>query len=64
MTMRNFNKAKLSVSAQYKLSLEVLMKRMSESKPLFLRCIKPNANKNPNNFDENFVLLQVNFIRI
>ena len=36
------------------------MKRMSESKPIFLRCIKPNSSKSPNDFEEKFVLLQVN----
>jgi myosin heavy subunit len=35
------------------------MKRMSEAKPIFLRCIKPNASKKPNDFNEKFVLLQV-----
>ena len=35
------------------------MKRMSESKPIFLRCIKPNSSKQADNFDEKFVLLQV-----
>jgi myosin heavy subunit len=43
----------------FKNSLEVLMKRMSESKPLFLRCIKPNSHKLANNFDDKFVKLQV-----
>ena len=35
------------------------MKRMSESKPLFLRCIKPNSHKLANSFDDKFVKLQV-----
>lgn len=59
--MRNMDKSstKLSVSAQYRNSLEVLMKRMSESKPIFLRCIKPNPSKKSDDFDERYVLLQV-----
>ena len=35
------------------------MKRMSESRPIFLRCIKPNSSKRPHDFNEKFVLLQV-----
>jgi myosin heavy subunit len=35
------------------------MKRMSEAKPIFLRCIKPNASKKSNDFNDKFVLLQV-----
>jgi myosin-3 len=51
--------AKTSVSAQYRNSLEVLMKRMSASKPIFMRCIKPNPSKKSDDFDTKFVLLQV-----
>lgn len=39
------------------------MKRMSEAKPIFLRCIKPNASKKPNDFNDKFVLLQVIHIK-
>lgn len=38
------------------------MKRMSDSKPIFLRCIKPNSSKKPNDFNDRFVLLQVYLI--
>ena len=34
---------------------------MSESKPIFMRCIKPNSKKNPNDFDEKFVLTQLRY---
>lgn len=37
------------------------MKRMSESRPIFLRCIKPNSSKRPNDFNEKFVLLQLRY---
>lgn len=43
------------------MSLEFLMKRMSESKPIFLRCIKPNASKRSDDFDDKFVLLQLRY---
>lgn len=37
---------------------------MSESKPLFLRCIKPNPSKKSDDFDEKFVLLQLRYCGI
>jgi myosin III len=40
------------------------MKRMSDSKPIFLRCIKPNSNKESDNFDSKFVLLQLRYCGI
>lgn len=40
------------------------MKRMSESKPLFLRCIKPNPSKKSDDFDDKFVLLQLRYCGI
>ncbi|RNA16818.1 myosin-IIIb-like isoform X1 [Brachionus plicatilis] len=62
-TIRNIDKNsnRLSVSAQYRNSLEILMKRMSESRPIFLRCIKPNSSKRPDDFNEKFVLLQLRY---
>ncbi len=44
----------------FKNSLEILMKRMSQAKPIFIRCIKPNSSKKPNDFNDKYVLLQVN----
>ena len=35
------------------------MRRMSNAKPIFLRCIKPNSSKKPNDFNDKYVLLQV-----
>lgn len=40
------------------------MKRMSNAKPIFLRCIKPNSSKRPNDFNEKFVLLQLRYCGI
>ena len=40
------NKAKaLTVSAQFKNSLQVLIEKMNQASPHFVRCIKPNHSK-------------------
>jgi myosin heavy subunit len=40
------------------------MKRMSQAKPIFLRCIKPNSSKKPNDFNDKYVLLQLRYCGI
>lgn len=50
---------KLTVAAQFKTSLDVLMERMTAANPHFVRCIKPNVNKVCDNFDLNYVREQL-----
>ena len=40
-------------------SLDVLMQRMTQSQPVFVRCIKPNSTKSAHSFDEKYVTAQV-----
>ncbi|CAH1797083.1 unnamed protein product [Owenia fusiformis] len=50
---------KLTVGAQFKNSLQVLMERMTTSNPVFVRCIKPNNQKAPSCFDGPYVTAQL-----
>ncbi|XP_069476602.1 unconventional myosin-X [Ambystoma mexicanum] len=52
---------KLTVSLQFKDSLHSLMGTLSSSNPFFIRCIKPNAQKMPDQFDETLVLNQLRY---
>ncbi|CAF0766669.1 unnamed protein product [Didymodactylos carnosus] len=54
-------KNRMTVGAQYRNSLQILMERMSSSHPVFMRCIKPNQQKQPNLFDETFVRGQLRY---
>lgn len=40
-------------------SLQILMERMCASHPVFMRCLKPNQQKQAHAFDETFVRAQV-----
>ncbi|TRY60838.1 hypothetical protein DNTS_026778 [Danionella cerebrum] len=56
----NFNSTrKQSVGAQFKHSLAVLMEKMFAASPHFVRCIKPNRSKQPDQLDNQLVLDQV-----
>ncbi|KAK9403613.1 unconventional myosin-X [Crotalus adamanteus] len=50
---------KPTVSLQFKDSLHSLMATLSTSNPFFVRCIKPNMQKMPEQFDQNVVLNQL-----
>ncbi|GFO14637.1 myosin-iiib [Plakobranchus ocellatus] len=52
-------KRKLTVGAQFKNSLAILMERMMASTPIFVRCLKPNHMKEPGHLDSKFVLAQL-----
>ncbi|XP_070543651.1 myosin-IIIb-like isoform X2 [Ptychodera flava] len=52
---------KLTLGAQFKNSLNVLMEKMSACNPHFIRCIKPNTTKAANLFEDHFVLLQLRY---
>ncbi|KAJ8349865.1 hypothetical protein SKAU_G00249950 [Synaphobranchus kaupii] len=52
---------KPTVSSQFRDSLHSLMATLSASNPFFIRCIKPNMEKNPNRFDPEVVLNQLRY---
>ncbi|XP_028293369.1 unconventional myosin-X isoform X1 [Gouania willdenowi] len=52
---------KPTVSSQFRDSLHALMATLSVSNPFFIRCIKPNMEKNPNVFNPEVVLNQLRY---
>uniref|UniRef100_A0A3Q3MX90 Myosin X, like 1 n=1 Tax=Labrus bergylta TaxID=56723 RepID=A0A3Q3MX90_9LABR len=52
---------KPTVSSQFRDSLHSLMATLSVSNPFFIRCIKPNMDKNPSKFDPEVVLNQLRY---
>ncbi|XP_018585084.1 unconventional myosin-X [Scleropages formosus] len=52
---------KPTVSSQFRDSLHSLMASLSASNPFFIRCIKPNMEKNPGIFDPEVVLNQLRY---
>ncbi|KAM5158485.1 unconventional myosin-X [Mantella aurantiaca] len=52
---------KPTVSLQFKDSLHSLMAKLSTSNPFFVRCIKPNVHKMPDQFDQTLVLNQLRY---
>uniref|UniRef100_A0A673NEY6 Unconventional myosin-X-like n=1 Tax=Sinocyclocheilus rhinocerous TaxID=307959 RepID=A0A673NEY6_9TELE len=52
---------KPTVSSQFRDSLHSLMATLSASNPFFVRCIKPNMEKNANKFDADVVLNQLRY---
>uniref|UniRef100_A0A8C1KFI9 Myosin X n=1 Tax=Cyprinus carpio TaxID=7962 RepID=A0A8C1KFI9_CYPCA len=50
-----------TVSSQFKNSLHSLMSTLSASNPFFVRCIKPNNSKMPNQFEQSVVLNQLRY---
>ncbi|XP_045081439.1 unconventional myosin-X isoform X2 [Coregonus clupeaformis] len=52
---------KPTVSSQFRDSLHSLMATLSVSNPFFVRCIKPNNEKNPSVFDPEVVLNQLRY---
>nr|DBA23841.1 TPA: hypothetical protein GDO54_014717 [Pyxicephalus adspersus] len=52
---------KMSVGAQFRRSLGVLMEKMNSARPHFIRCIKPNNEKLPGVFHPEEVLRQLRY---
>ncbi|CAF1090703.1 unnamed protein product [Adineta steineri] len=52
---------RLTVGAQYRNSLQILMDRMCASHPVFMRCLKPNQQKRAHLFDDTFVRAQLRY---
>ena len=55
------NQHKLSVSANFKNSLLDLMDKMMAARPYFVRCIKPNKQKQASYFNETDVITQLKY---
>lgn len=51
----------MTLSLQFKNSLDELMKTLTNSNPYFVRCIKPNDYKRPNDFDEELCIRQLRY---
>uniref|UniRef100_A0A8C1FJK0 Myosin VIIA n=1 Tax=Cyprinus carpio carpio TaxID=630221 RepID=A0A8C1FJK0_CYPCA len=54
-------KRSLTLSSQFKRSLELLMKTLSVCQPFFVRCIKPNELKKPMMFDRGLCVRQLRY---
>lgn len=54
-------KQPLTVTAQFQQSLHSLMDTLNQANPFFIRCIKSNSNKVPNEFDEETVQRQLRY---
>uniref|UniRef100_A0A8C2G385 Myosin XVAa n=1 Tax=Cyprinus carpio TaxID=7962 RepID=A0A8C2G385_CYPCA len=50
-----------TVAAKFQLSLMELIEKMERASPYFVRCIKPNQNKEPGVFDMELVSAQLNY---
>ncbi|XP_023667480.2 myosin-IIIb [Paramormyrops kingsleyae] len=58
----NFNSTrKQSVGAKFRHSLAVLMEKMFSANPHFVRCIKPNSKKQPDQVDERIMMDQLRY---
>lgn len=54
-------KKTLTLSAQFKKSLDSLMRQLSQCHPFFIRCIKPNEIKKPMSFDRELCCKQLRY---
>lgn len=54
-------KQPLTVAAQFQQSLHSLMDTLNQANPFFIRCIKSNGNKIPNQFDNDTVQRQLRY---
>lgn len=51
----------MTVTAQFQQSLHSLMETLNQANPFFIRCIKSNSNKFPNEFDDETVQRQLRY---
>ncbi|XP_069107023.1 myosin-IIIb-like [Argopecten irradians] len=50
---------KNTTSAHFRISLSELVEKLTSSEPHFVRCLKPNTNQSPDNFDSKLILSQL-----
>lgn len=53
------NVANGTVSSQFKTSLSLLIQKMNVCQPHFVRCLKPNAQQQPDRYESSYVLKQL-----
>ena len=51
----------LSLLLQFQQQLNTLMQQILQTAPNFVRCVKPNADKQPGVFDSKLVLMQLKY---
>jgi myosin-3 len=51
----------VTIGLQFRKSLNLLYTKMAQCKPHFIRCIKPNTEKSPWNFQDDFVVKQLQY---
>ncbi|XP_066251283.1 myosin-VIIa-like isoform X2 [Euwallacea similis] len=61
LSVESNGKKMLTLSSQFKTSLELLMKALSSCHPFFVRCIKPNELKKPQVFDRALCCRQLRY---
>ncbi|XP_030380676.1 unconventional myosin heavy chain 6 [Scaptodrosophila lebanonensis] len=59
---RGTSKAKYTVSDNFRYQLQTLIDVLQLTNPWYVRCIKPNGLKSPNNYNDTFVLDQLKYL--
>lgn len=55
------NKRPITIGTQFRVSLELLYKAMSDCTPHFVRCLKPNESCEPMRYEDPFVMRQLQY---